>query len=208
MGSFLEGNLSAGRPAPPSERVDYDRAARGSQGSWPAPLGRFGETRVNGAMTSLLSRRALLGTLFAIAAAAPSLVRAQALEKFKTAKLTIVSAGKRNDFTIELALTDSQQQQGLMFRRTMAPDAGMMFDYRTPTRITMWMKNTLIPLDMIFIGADGKVVHIAERAVPMSEEIIPSEVPARAVLEVNGGTAQRLGIKVGDAVESDALGKL
>jgi uncharacterized membrane protein (UPF0127 family) len=157
------------------------------------------------AMIMLLSRRALLGTLVAIVAAAPSLVRAQGTEKFKTGKLSIVSAGKRNNFTVELAITDRQQQQGLMYRRTLAPDAGMLFDYVTPTRITMWMKNTFIPLDMIFIGADGKVVDIAERAVPQSETIIPSKVPARAVLELNGGTVQRLGIKVGDAVETDAL---
>ena len=152
-----------------------------------------------------LSRRSLLGTLAALIAAAPSLVRAQGVEKFKTSKLTIVSAGKRNDFMVELALSDRQQQQGLMFRRTMAPDAGMLFDYVTPTRITMWMKNTFIPLDMIFIGANGKVVDIAERAVPQSETIIPSKVPARAVLELNGGTAQRLGIKIGDTVESPDL---
>ncbi len=157
------------------------------------------------AMNSSLSRRTLLGTLVALVAAAPSLVLAQGTEKFKTGKLTITSAGKRNDFTVELALTDRQQQQGLMFRRNMAPDAGMLFDYITPTRITMWMKNTYIPLDMIFIGADGKVVDIAERAVPQSETIIPTKVPARAVLELNGGTAQRLGIKVGDAVESPDL---
>ena len=156
-------------------------------------------------MNMSLSRRALLGTLVAIVAAAPGLVRAQGTEKFKTGKLSIVSAGKRNTFTVELAITDRQQQQGLMFRRTLAPDAGMLFDYVTPTRITMWMKNTFIPLDMVFIGADGKVVDIAERAVPQSETIIPSKVPARAVLELNGGTVQRLGIKVGDVVETDAL---
>ncbi len=152
-----------------------------------------------------LTRRTLLGTLVTLLAAAPGLVRAQGLETFKTAKLAIVSGAKRNVFTVELALSDRQQIQGLMYRRSLAPDAGMLFDYRTPTRITMWMKNTFIPLDMIFIGADGTVVDIAERAVPQSEEIIPTRKPARAVLEVNGGTAQRLGIKVGDKVESEAL---
>jgi len=156
-------------------------------------------------MNILVSRRALLATLVAIAAAAPSFARAQGMEKFKTSKLSIISGGKRHDFTVELAITDRQQQQGLMFRRTLAPDAGMLFDYVTPTRITMWMKNTLIPLDMIFIGADGKIVDIAERAVPQSETIIPSKVPARAVLELNGGTAQRLGIKVGDTVVTPDL---
>lgn len=156
-------------------------------------------------MNIFLSRRTLIGTLVALMAAAPGLSRAQGLETFKTTKLAIQSGGKRHTFTVELAMTDRQQTQGLMFRRALAPDAGMLFDYKTPTRITMWMKNTFIPLDMIFIGSDGTVVDIAERAVPQSEEIIPTRKPARAVLEVNGGTAQRLGIKVGDVVESDAL---
>lgn len=156
-------------------------------------------------MDFFLSRRTLLGALAALMAAAPGLSRAQALETFKTGKLAIQSGGTRHTFTVELAMTDRQQMQGLMFRRTLAPEAGMLFDYKTPTRITMWMKNTFIPLDMIFIGADGKIVDIAERAVPQSEEIIPTRKPARAVLEVNGGTVQRLGIKVGDVVESDAL---
>lgn len=152
-----------------------------------------------------LIRRTLLGTLVTLLAGAPGLVRAQGLETFKTAKLAIVSGAKRNVFTVELAMSDRQQMQGLMYRRSLAPDAGMLFDYRTPTRITMWMKNTFIPLDMIFIGADGTVVDIAQRAVPQSEEIIPTRKPARAVLEVNGGTVQSLGIKVGDKVESEAL---
>lgn len=156
-------------------------------------------------MNISLSRRTLIGTLVALMAAAPRLSRAQGLETFKTAKLAIQSGGKRNTFTVELAMTDRQQMQGLMYRRTLAPDAGMLFDYKTPTRITMWMRNTFIPLDMIFIGVDGTIVDIAERAVPQSEEIIPTRKPARAVLEVNGGTVQRLGIKIGDVVESDAL---
>ena len=142
--------------------------------------------------------------LFALSAVRS--VRAQGAEPFKTAKLAIQSANGRHEFTVELALSDRQQMQGLMFRRSLAPDAGMLFDYKLPTQITMWMKNTFIPLDMIFIGADGRIVRIAERTVPHSEEIVPSMRPARAVLEVNGGTAQRLGIKVGDAVISDAIG--
>ena len=154
-------------------------------------------------MVFVLTRRAVLGMLFALSAFS---ARAQAVEPFKTAKLTIETANGRHVFTVELALSDRQQMQGLMFRRSLAPDAGMLFDYKTPTQITMWMKNTFIPLDMIFIGADGRIVHIAERAVPQSEEIIPSVKPARAVLEVNAGTAQRLGIKVGDKVISDAIG--
>ncbi len=141
-----------------------------------------------------------------LAAAALGPAHAQNAQPFKTGKLAIQTASGRHDFTVELALTDGQQQQGLMFRRALAPDAGMLFDYKSPTQITMWMKNTFIPLDMIFIGADGRIVRIAERTVPQSTEIIPSAAPARAVLEVNGGTAQRLGIKVGDKVIADVLG--
>jgi uncharacterized protein len=155
-------------------------------------------------MVFVLTRRLMLGMVLAVSAFGPA--QAQGAEPFKTAKLAIQTAKAKHDFTIELALSDRQQMQGLMFRRTMPPDAGMLFDYRTPTQITMWMKNTFIPLDMIFIGADGRIVHIAERAVPHSEEIIPSVKPARAVLEVNGGTAQRLGIKVGDLVLSEVIG--
>jgi len=94
-----------------------------------------------------------------------------------------------------------------MFRRSLPANAGMLFDYRIPTRISMWMKNTYIPLDMIFIGADGKIINIAQRAVPLSEATISSRGRARAVLEVNGGTAARLGIKPGDRVESPLFQK-
>ena len=95
---------------------------------------------------------------------------------------------------------EPQMAQGLMYRRTLAPDAGMLFDYGAPQPVAFWMKNTLIPLDMIFIGADGAVVDVHERAVPLSLDPIESKVPARAVLEVNGGTVARLGLKVGDVV--------
>jgi uncharacterized membrane protein (UPF0127 family) len=82
----------------------------------------------------------------------------------------------------------------------MAPNAGMLFDYKVPQFIQMWMKNTLIPLDMIFIGQYGKVINITERAIPFSEAIIASDGKVRAVLELNGGTASRIGIKPGDRV--------
>ena len=159
-------------------------------------------------MIATLSRRALIAALLSVAALTPAIssALAQALETFKNDKLAIVTAKGRQDFKVELALTDRQMMQGLMFRKTLAPDAGMLFDYKTPEMMTMWMKNTLIPLDMVFIGADGKVLRIAERTVPMSEELISSGVPARAVLELNGGTAARLGIKAGDQVLSPELG--
>jgi uncharacterized membrane protein (UPF0127 family) len=87
-----------------------------------------------------------------------------------------------------------------MFRKSLPPDAGMLFDYRTPSTASMWMKNTLIPLDMLFVDEQGRVVNIHERAVPGSLDPIAAMAPARAVIELNGGTAARLGIKPGDRV--------
>ena len=125
---------------------------------------------------------------------------AGALERFDTAPLTIETRSGPVELTVELADSRAQQTQGLMFRRTLPEDNGMLFDYRSPRTIRMWMRNTLIPLDMIFIGSDGRVVDIARRATPLSEDIIESGAPARAVLEVNGGAADRWGVAVGDRV--------
>lgn len=108
--------------------------------------------------------------------------------------------GTRHAFTVEVATTPEQLAQGLMHRAKMAADAGMLFDFGSPRPVSMWMKNTLIPLDMLFIGADGKVVGLAQRTVPHSQTLIDSPGPVKAVLELNGGTASRLGIKVGDRV--------
>jgi uncharacterized protein len=127
---------------------------------------------------------------------------AGALETFKTSELTILTAGGPHKFTIELAITEPEREQGLMFRRSLAPDAGMLFDMDLPTNITMWMKNTFIPLDMLFLDLGGRIVDIHERAVPQSTDIISTRAPARYVIELNGGTAERLGIKIGDRVTS------
>ena len=109
--------------------------------------------------------------------------------------------GKVHVFSVELARTDAEREYGLMNRPSMAADHGMLFDFGKDEPIYMWMKDTLIPLDMIFIDRSGKIVGIAARAVPESTEIIPSPGPIRAVLEVNGGVADRLGLKIGDRVE-------
>ena len=145
-------------------------------------------------------RRHLLVVALLLAA-----VPAWALETFGTSELTIDTAGGQHKFTIELALSDAQMEQGLMFRRSMAPDAGMLFDFKTPTNVTMWMKNTVIPLDMLFLDTSGKIIDIHERAVPYSTDIIASTVPARYVIELNGGTVDRLGIKIGDQVTSPTI---
>ena len=122
-----------------------------------------------------------------------------------TERLEIETAKGAHAFTVELATTADQQATGLMYRREMAADAGMLFVYPPGSRVTMWMKNTLIPLDMLFIGPAGRITHIVERTVPMSTELIGSNGPVRAVLELNAGTASRLGIKPGDRVRHAAF---
>jgi uncharacterized protein len=119
----------------------------------------------------------------------------------------IESASGKHRFDVELAVTPQEMAQGLMFRRSLAADAGMLFVYDVPQRASFWMKNTLIPLDMLFIAPDGKIINIHERAVPQSLEPIPSAGPVKAVLELNGGTASRLGIKPGDRAISAIFDK-
>ena len=103
------------------------------------------------------------------------------LQSFPTADLTIESASGKHKFPVETRDDPGQIEQGLMFRRSLAPDAGMLFDFKTPSMATMWMKNTLIPLDMLFVDAQGRIVNIAERAVPESLDTIAAAAPARAV---------------------------
>lgn len=123
------------------------------------------------------------------------------LSNFEKDRLTIVTDSGRHDFDVELALTPEQRSQGLMFRREMARDAGMLFDFGPRAgRASMWMKNTFIPLDMLFIKTDGEIANVAERTTPHSLEAISSRGPVRYVLELNGGTAARLGIEPGDRV--------
>ncbi len=115
-------------------------------------------------------------------------------------EVTIVSGSGEHRFEVEVARTVDEQARGLMYRRRLGADAGMLFDYGHPRNVAMWMRNTYIPLDMIFIGADWRIARIAERTVPLSSATVASEGPARAVLEVNAGTASRLGIRPGDRV--------
>ena len=139
----------------------------------------------------------LFGLLVAGAASAGGL-----LVKFESGGLAIVTGADRHEFNVELALTPDQRGQGLMFRREMARDAGMLFDFGPRYgRASMWMKNTYIPLDMLFIKSDGEIESIAERTTPHSLEAVSSRGSVRYVLELNGGTAARLGIGPGDRVE-------
>ncbi len=146
----------------------------------------------------MLARRHLL-LLPTVLALWGSAAQAQ-LATFPTAELTIVSATGPHRFTVELATTPGQMEQGLMFRQRLAADAGMLFDYRAPAMAAMWMKNTLIPIDMLFVDERGRIINIHERAVPGSLDPIAAAAPARAVIELNGGTAARLGIRPGDRV--------
>jgi uncharacterized membrane protein (UPF0127 family) len=116
------------------------------------------------------------------------------------AALTIASSNGEHRFTVEVAKTPEEQAQGLMFRNTVPPDRGMIFPYDPPVQVSFWMKNTLVPLDMIFIGPDGKIGRIAANTVPMSLDPVPSIDPVSAVLEIAGGRAAELGIKEGDKV--------
>jgi len=114
--------------------------------------------------------------------------------------LEIASKNGVRVFAVEMALTPEEQAKGLMFRRELPEGQGMLFDFKKEQPTSFWMKNTYIPLDMIFIRADGIILRIAESTVPLSEALVSSGGPVRAVLEVIAGTARKLGIAPGDRV--------
>ncbi len=114
--------------------------------------------------------------------------------------LEIVTKNGVQVFSVELAKTEKEKTTGLMYRKELADGKGMLFDFSPEQEVSMWMKNTFVSLDMIFIGADGRIIRIAENTEPLSTKIIPSNGLARAVLEVPAGTAQKYGIRPGDRV--------
>ncbi len=121
---------------------------------------------------------------------------------FEKDTLTIVKAdGEEIPLNIELALTPPQQAKGLMFREEMDEDAGMLFVFEGEAERRFWMKNTLIPLDMIFIKDNGVVHHIHENAIPHDPSPVSSNGAVRAVLEINGGTSRKLGLKPGHTIK-------
>jgi uncharacterized protein len=133
----------------------------------------------------------LLGVIVAFAGAA----RSDGLEA-----LQIVTATGTHDFQVEIAKDEASRARGLMDRRFMPADHGMLFEFDREAPESFWMKDTYIPLDMIFISRAGVVTNIAANAEPLSERAIPSGPPCMAVLELNGGAAARIGLKVGDKV--------
>src|SRR5258708_4947570 len=170
-----------------------DDDARRCAASGPgAPGGRRGRRGGDADMIRWLALFVLMLTLPALAQ--------RPITYEKDTLVVETASGARHSFNIELAVTPDQMAQGLMYRRQMAADAGMLFIYPAPQPTAFWMKNTLIPLDMLFIAADGHILNIAERTIPLTETPIPSAGPIKAVLELNGGTSARLGIKPGDRV--------
>ncbi|MDQ8731498.1 DUF192 domain-containing protein [Bradyrhizobium sp. LHD-71] len=114
--------------------------------------------------------------------------------------LEIASKSGVHVFSVEVMRTPDERAKGLMYRRELPEGRGMLFDFSPEQNVSMWMKNTYIPLDMIFIRADGRILRIAENTKPESEAIIPAGGPVRGVLEVIGGTAKKYGIAPGDRV--------
>jgi len=121
--------------------------------------------------------------------------------RMRVEKLWLVTgAGQETPIDVEMAADPKEKELGLMFRTELADNQGMLFPYGAPQEVSMWMHNTYIPLDMVFLRADGTVHRIERRAEPLSDRIINSEGPVSAVLELAGGAAERLGLKPGDHV--------
>jgi uncharacterized membrane protein (UPF0127 family) len=153
--------------------------------------------------------RLLFATLAAcalVAACSPS--EPQAQPPLPVIKVVIDTQKGQVTFNVEVAADGASQEKGLMYRTTLAPDAGMLFDFHRPNLVVFWMKNTPLSLDMVFIRADGTVSTIAADTVPYSEEKIPASEPVRAVLEINGGRAMALGIQPGDKVHAEIFGNV
>ena len=140
-------------------------------------------------------RAIAIGALLCVAAAA-----APASVSFEESSLTVDAADGQFEFLVEMAVNPAQRSQGLMFRESLEEDRGMLFDFGKSQRATMWMRNTYVPLDMLFIDAHGQITQIAADTRPLSDAVIASREPVRAVLELRGGVSAKLGIKPGDRV--------
>lgn len=114
--------------------------------------------------------------------------------------VTVTTATGQTSFTVEIADTPKAREKGLMYRTHLDSDAGMLFDFHKDRQVAFWMQNTLIPLDMVFIGADGRVRNVHANARPLDPTAIPSDGPVRYVLEIAGGRAAEIGLEPGDAV--------
>ncbi len=161
-------------------------------------------------MTKMIHARLIAASLaLGLAACSPAAsldsqgsnnAKATAASGLAETMLTVTSGTKSHQFTVEIAATEEQQARGLMFRNEMAPDRGMIFPMNPELPYSFWMKNTLIPLYIIFVAPDGRIANIAANTVPYSLDPVPSKGAVKAVLELAGGRAAELGIKPGDVV--------
>ena len=160
-----------------------------------------GLARTRAAGQSSLSMMRLSALLLAFLLLARPAAEAQQPEErpqFRRDRIVVETLeGERFGFLVELAVTPQQQAFGLMFQRGLRPDEGMLFLMEPPRRASFWMKNTLIPLDMLFVAPDGEILQIAERVPPKTLEAVASDAEVRAVLEINGGMSEQLGITPG-----------
>jgi uncharacterized protein len=156
----------------------------------------------------LLSHRkpALRLVAAALVSCCTALVPSPPVHAAGKATIEIVSKNGVHAFSVDLATNDAERERGLMYVKHLPEGQGMLFDFKKDQPVSFWMHNTYISLDMFFIAGDGRILHIAENAKPLSDALIPSQYPVRAVLEVIGGTAQKLGIAVGDHVTGSIFG--
>ena len=151
----------------------------------------------------LMTIRLTLGVLLAAGTASVGLAQSAPIESlthFPRTALDITSHGHRNHFEVWIADTPARQEQGLMFVRDLPAAEGMLFPEDAPQVAHFWMKNTYIPLDMVFVGKDGRIAKIIADARPFSLDVLSSDVPVIGVLELRGGEAAQLGLQVGDRV--------
>src|SRR5262249_12005817 len=161
----------------------------------------YNMTRIAASLRRPISLLAVLALLVAVACQAQEEIdegHLMDLDSFPKAKLEIHSGKETHSFDIWIAETPRQQQQGLSFVRHLAADRGMLFVAKEPRVFDMWMKNTYIPLDMVFVGADGRISSIEANTTPHSLSIVSSKVPVGAIVELKGGEAGRLALHAGD----------
>jgi uncharacterized protein len=131
----------------------------------------------------------------------PASAQSEQAQQLEAEKLAIVTATGRHEFEVEIADDPAEHSKGLMFRESMPADHGMLFDFGRSRVVHMWMKNTPMSLDMVFIRPDGRVAGIAERTVPFSLDVISSQEPVTFVLEIRAGVSRLIDLKPGDRVE-------
>lgn len=159
-----------------------------------------------GLVVVAMRRRLAAGPLLIVALLTFAVLAAPEARAADVETLEIASKSGVHVFAVEVARTDEERRTGLMYRKTLPQGRGMLFDFSPPQEVTMWMKNTFVSLDMIFIGADGRILRIAENTEPQSTRTIASRGPAKGVLEVVAGTARKLGIAPGDRVGHPLFG--